>query len=79
MIGSEWVFSLEGCQIVAGGRSAAQTIGKQRAFVRTLKECQNFCLSGSKVISFDLFPAPTARNAEAWGNAPGQRPKAFKR
>ena len=38
-------FSLEGCQIVAGGRSEAKTTGQKPAFARTLEGCQN--LSGN--------------------------------
>jgi len=31
----------EGCKIVAGGRSVAQTTGKSREFYRTLEECKS--------------------------------------
>ena len=32
--------SLKGCKIVAGGRSGAQTTGKESRMIRTLKRCQ---------------------------------------
>jgi hypothetical protein len=35
-------FSLKGCEIVAGGRSVAQTTGMEPHVVRTLKECHRF-------------------------------------
>jgi len=34
-------FSVEGCQIIAGGRSGAKTTGQELAFARTLEGCQS--------------------------------------
>jgi hypothetical protein len=50
-------FSLKGCQIVAGGRSEAQTTGMKRPRVCTLEGCHRFSdtLSGCGII-FDCCP-----------------------
>ena len=58
--------SLKGCQIVAGGRSVAQTTGKQRAVSCTLEGCHGFLapVPGAESIS---FPSGGLRYASTTG------------
>jgi hypothetical protein len=52
-------FSLKGCQKVAGGRSVAQTTGKEPHVVRTPEGCLSDTRSGYGII-FDCRPVVCA-------------------